>query len=253
MALDTQRIHGLIPLCDLSLTQLHSACLLRTASLHRFFFMLNTLFSPPISLCLPHFSAHSTLSQSPLLCSRMICRSSVPSPPPPLCLCQLARLYCNGVPAVDKCRLCSLLPIDRDERRGEASDWSARVLLTHFPYSFAPSQPIDFLSLTWHVTIWPDLMTNPVKILSICYYTLKKKQKTIYTLKAHTGDVLASSINFKQTPQSLNAVIRPINFVSKCLEVKNRLIHTKTRELLKPGDVEGSRVFSSLFKILSCI
>lgn len=87
MALSTQRIHGLIPVSDLSLTQLYPACLLRTHSLRLVF-----------------------LNDFPVIVST------------PLCLCQCVRLYCNGVPVVDRYRLCSLFPIDRSERKGETPD-----------------------------------------------------------------------------------------------------------------------------------
>lgn len=50
------------------------------------------------------------------------------TPNPPLsCLCHCVWLYYNSVPAVDKCCLSSLFPIDRNERKGETSDWASRL------------------------------------------------------------------------------------------------------------------------------
>lgn len=169
----------------------------------------------------------------------MICWSSVP-PHPPLCLCQLARLYCNGVPAVDK-----------SVSSAPAAHWQKWKKRWGIPYSLAPLQLIYFLSLTWHMTIWPDLMADYVKCW--VYIIILWKKKTICTLIVQANDVQASSINFKQTPGSLNGAIRLINFVTKSRKIKYSLIHTKTLKLLKPGDVEGPCVFSSLFKILYCI
>lgn len=78
MTLSTLRIHGLIPLSDLSLTQLYRACLLRTDSLCLFYsmfkpFILSPLYEPvflndfPVIVSIPLF-----VSVSVSVCSVMV-------------------------------------------------------------------------------------------------------------------------------------------------------------------------------------
>lgn len=128
MTLSTQRIHGLIPLSDLSLTQLYPTCLLRADSLSCFFPCLNPLFS----FCYTNLWFSVLLNNFPAIVSIH-----------PLCLWQCACLCCNHVPAIDRCSLCFLFPTDRNEREGGTSDWSLRLpslnsltLLYHAPDLF---------------------------------------------------------------------------------------------------------------------
>lgn len=94
MTLSRQRIHGLIPLSDHSLTHLYPTCLLRKDSLHLYFPLSKTFI---LSLCYssrsPPVPFAAFLNDFPVIVSN-----------PPLCLCQCVHLYYNGVPAVDKCR-----------------------------------------------------------------------------------------------------------------------------------------------------
>lgn len=132
---------GQIPLSDLSLTQLYPAWFLRTNSLSVSFPSFK-----PFILSLPLPTKHHFLTQSASLCV------SEGSFHPSLCLCQCGCLYCNGVPAADRCRLCSLFPIDRYERKGETSDWSSRLPLHTFLTPFFLQILIHF----WSLTLGPD-------------------------------------------------------------------------------------------------
>lgn len=150
---NTQRIHRLIPLSDFSLIFTLPVSWEHTPSIS-FFPCLNPLFSLLL--------LYTAFSLSPHRCVP----EWLPGHHfhPTLCFCQRACLYCNGIPAVDKCQLCSLFPIDRNERKGETSDWSARVPLTHFPHSLVPSLQIHFLSLTQHLTIWTESTADYVRM-----------------------------------------------------------------------------------------
>lgn len=107
-----------------------------------------------LNTTLPHLSPENRLTLSPfsmlkpfilsLLYESFVLRASESFPSyhlhPPFCLWQCACLYCNHVAAIDRCWLCFLFPNDRNERKGETSDWSLRP----------PS--LNSLTLLYHTT-----------------------------------------------------------------------------------------------------
>lgn len=151
------RIHWQIPLSDLSLAQLYSACLLRTDSVHLFFPRLYPLFSLSLPL------QYTALPLCPLCCAS----EWVPSYHLHPSLYQCARLYCNYVPLLDKCWPSTLLPSDRIERKGETFDWSAGVPLIHFSLTLIPKVLIHFLSMKHCLTAMTELTVLYVRMPGI--------------------------------------------------------------------------------------
>ena len=187
MTLSRQRLHGLIPLSDRSLTHLYPTCLLRKDSLHLCFALSKTFI---LSLC------YSSLSPAPVPFAVFLNDFPVTISNPPLCLCQCVRLYYNGVPAVDKCR---------HEKKGETFDWSSRVpSLT----SLAPLIPhLQSISDPWHqhLEIWTDWSTELKE--NLLFYTSKismfnfiRQAVPLHIWVAHTNILLQLTSN---TPQAL--------------------------------------------------
>ena len=138
MTLSRQRIHGLIPLSDHSLTHLYPTCLLRKDSLH---------------LCFP-------LSETFIL---SLCYSSPPPPPPPPPFFFLFSSVCFPLPPL--LLLCFPLPVSRKKTPSPPVFPCLKPLFPPSAIQVPPPPPVPFAAF---LNDFPVIVSNSPLCLCQC-------------------------------------------------------------------------------------